>query len=359
MSSRGLFDTRYKPLSARAFLHSYIRDKLLSVSPNEHIEVELRLGRFTAKPDIDPLAIELSNQNPLILQSSFSNDMPYLKSITRGFSSHQFSFDPNISSTKFFMLERLCSAYLSPTLNGNPSTAQQLNTSTAQQLNTSTAQPQITLDILIKGSSSNRVTWDLRTNQLFENSKRGKENIDILHQGEVYRLSTARETTQALNASALESMLSSGSLDRVRLKTRRLYRLEFSEIALTKVATCRNGRIKSDLLALLRGTSSLPFASRLSELKELLSGQQVEDTHEAEIELADVGFLTMKANENLWEFTLFMDRFFRYAEVMIKVDDAVLGEKEGERAERVGLPKLRPVVGTHLQHVAKELEKIK
>lgn len=92
-------------------------------------------------------------------------------------------------------------------------------------------------------------------NSFAESSKNHKENIDIIHQGLEYRLSTSEETNREIRDP--KSVLDSNKPSFVRVKLRTCIYFEFMEFSFTQTYSFQEANYISDLKYLLYKKDSL------------------------------------------------------------------------------------------------------
>ena len=163
----------------------YLRDKLLSSTSSNHLEIELRLGNHVFDPELPPKFVEESLKRQLVLHAKSKQSS--VATLAKEFAEHSVFFRPDLSLQRLVAMEKFC---------------------VSSMLEKKT---DVHLDVVFRGGGGKRMTWDVQSGEIFENTKLLKENVDLLHQGQFYRLSTALEKVKQMQREEVEELFNTAA----------------------------------------------------------------------------------------------------------------------------------------------------
>ena len=336
-----LIPKKWRPMCSKDFIYNFFAEYVGRTPKDQHLELEIRLGRFEFKPlkrinaDIYLKVLkDLSIQNPIIVGSSnpamrhniaIRGNNTFLNEI-----SHR--FNPQVSETLFMSrLEFI-----------------------KKSKRYSEMSHEFTIDFIPKGKNNSklgRFTADLQRLKFSNLYKDGKTNIDIMHQRLDYRISGAYEKKTDLKREDFLRKLGLSGIGKARVKLRTNFRFQFLEFSFTRVFDVNSRNNINELMHVVR--RDVP--ENLEELKSLtlfyVNNARIQPIHELEIEVIDVDYLTALLKTDFFRFRQIVDRLVRNAEILSSFPDQfVMREYHDafkEKTDRVEFP----VIGEYFNQI--------
>ena len=315
-----LYNINYRPVSFKSFLGDYISDKILR--EKEGLEIEVRLGKFSNKEKISlsDKQRDISYQGPLLVNSNFQIPQNLTKSSLSYLNKTKYFFNPSISEKTFFGINSTLEKSL-----GEPVS-------------------ELTVDF---GVSGERYTWIVKSSEFFNTSKINKENLDVLHQGLEYRISTSVESKKKLNPSEILKIFSKEKPNIIRIKARKIYRFQFFSVMITNVFSSSYSDNIKTIVDLIEKEDNEDKATKIISVAR---NNDFEQIYEIENEIVDNQYLiNILKNEGYKSFNLCLDRFFRNSEILYFWNSVKIEEKYTKIGKDldVFLGK-RPVIGDYI-----------
>lgn len=346
MISNNMFPISYRPVHFKGFLYDYLADKIMSHSSLKRIEIELRKGKLipTGKTvNVPQLVYSLSYQNPILVSCNIKNGPNYLQNSLLSLEKLYTRFESAISESDFYELSTYFCEFIAKENQETEFTVDFILNKNPQEKDNS--------------QTGDRFTWDLKSNSFCENSKLNKENIDIIHQGYEYRLSTCQEVGDRVETSKFHHQKDILGIKHVRAKFRQNHTFQFMKFSFTVVWTLDQKSDYSKLLDLSKDNSFEDKSNVNDLVLRLLNNSKAEKTFEIESEIIDVHVLRNYLIQNdRVNFNALLDRFFRNFELLYVVpkifDKNDYKKYLSENLKEVEI--IKPVIGSYVDLLVKK-----
>ena len=329
--SNNIFPISYRPADVKSFTYNYIAKKLME---KKNIEIELRMGYFYSEDSYRSLKkhhYELSYQNPFIVNSTVKEDKKFLDSLVRDFKYLDYKFRPNLENKEFYRVLELMDKF---------------------KKEGEIKKNEVMVDFIT--SSKKRFTWNLTKNEVAENTKKNKENIDFLHQGKEYRLSSAEENFILIKD--IEKLVKSNTFKFIRVKFRTHYYYQFMDFCFTKtISLFKSYQIKY-LVDLVTQSFSNKFSynENIKKIMAFINKNNLKSENEVEVEIIDADYLKNLIVNNIIGFRSCIDRLFRNFEILyLNKDVAMQNSNYIKFCKNEGLQVVFPVIGSYLEKIYK------
>ena len=327
--SNNIFPISYRPLSVKTFLYDYLADKIIKSKPHEKTEIEIRKGYFKSKSSqqvIPSLVVELSTQNPILVNTDIKADIPFLRTALAQMEPMNYNFDPNIPESEFFELIELFDRFQPKESRSSEFSVDfKLNSTNSFRKRVEKSEQQNGAHASNGTSKYNaeRLTWNITEGTFQDSSKLHKENIDVLHQSSEYRISTCFEHNEDLAARDFLERVDAAGVSFMRVKSRINYTFQFMQFSFT-ISWNVNGEALSTLVldrikAAHIGSETVSSESWIQILMGIVNQGRVKPSFEVESEIKDVDYLKgFIVSQNLIQFHACIDRFLRNFELLYR-----------------------------------------
>lgn len=329
--SNNIFPTPYRPADIKSFTYNYIAKKLMD---KKKIEIELRMGSFNSEDPYRRLKkhhYELSYQNPFIINSTVKEDKKFLESIISEFKYLNYKFSPNLENKEFYRILELMDKF---------------------KKEGEIKKNEVLVDFLT--SSKKRFTWNLTKNEVAENTKKNKENIDFLHQGKEYRLSAAEENFILIKD--IEKLIKSHSFKYIRVKFRTHFYYQFMDFCFTKTISLSKSYHIKYMVDLIKESFNQKFSYKenIKKLMAFINKNNLKKENEVEVEIIDEDYLKNLILNNIIGFRSCIDRLFRNFEILyLNKDVAFQNSNYAKFCKDEKLQVVFPVIGSYIEKTYK------
>jgi hypothetical protein len=331
----------WRPQGTRDFIYFFFADHLNTKS-EKHLEIEIRLGRFTLVPNkrVNPdqyakMMRDISVQNPVIVGCTYQpikkklgmKSNTFLKEV-----SHRFS--PQVPEGLFMSRLQLIK----------------------RSKNFSEIRKDFTIDYIPsrKNAHLGRFTFDIENGKYLNTIKDGKSNIDIMHQGLDYRISSAFENVTELKREEFVRKLGLIGVNYARVKIRSTFRFQFLEFSFTRVFEASQKANINQLMFLVKKDLPADTEELKSQALSFMHTAGFKPTNEIEIEVVDVPFLVGLLKGNYMGLCQIIDRYMRNAEILLSFPDEFSYKDYRERFGKGNNVEF-PLIGEYLNENSSDL----